>query len=66
MARTKSSDKRVGDNAPAGHIPPMTDAERILGQEARGEINTSVEAVRQLAAEMDLTGGTGVLGKGGK
>jgi hypothetical protein len=53
-----------GGDMPYGQINPMTDAERILGQEARGEIDTSVEAVRQLAAEMDATGGTGVLGKG--
>lgn len=46
-----------------GKVNPPTDQERIEGQEERGEIDTSTEAVRKVAAEMDKTGGTGVLGR---
>lgn len=33
-----------------GHVPPTTDAERVLGQIERGEVRAGPDAAREIAA----------------
>lgn len=41
----------------AGEVRPMTEAERVTGQIARGEVRADAEAAREIAQKIEDQGG---------
>lgn len=40
-----------------GHVRPMSESERVLGQIERGEIRAGRDAAREIAARVEAQGG---------